>query len=48
MTTKSLASTVLLDDAGDDEETHAEPSKPMPVKRVAPLMSSKKVRGLRL
>ena len=47
-TTKSLTSGVVLDDPADDEEVYAEPSKPMPVKRVAPLMSSKKVRESRL
>ncbi|TFK26403.1 hypothetical protein FA15DRAFT_755080 [Coprinopsis marcescibilis] len=40
---KTLASGVLLDDSADDpEEPHTEPNKPIAVKRVAPLISSKK------
>jgi len=40
---KTLASGVSLDDAPpEEEESHAEPTKPMAVKRVAPMMSSRK------
>ncbi|EAU88125.2 hypothetical protein CC1G_03797 [Coprinopsis cinerea okayama7 len=39
---KSLTSGVSLDDSTIEDETPTEPNKPMPVKRVAPLISSKK------